>query len=88
MKPILYVILALFALSGCAEKETIADLSQNTAAPMSSYTLKETPAATDSFLIVDSEASNATKRVTIGSLPGVDASATITWTGDHTFQGR
>lgn len=49
------------------QKKTIAEQSAKTKAAMSSYTTKTTPVGNDTFLISDSEASNATKKATLSS---------------------
>jgi len=46
----------------------IADQSAQTKAALSSYPLKTNPVSADTFIISDTEASNATKRVTMGTV--------------------
>lgn len=50
-----------------AQKKSIAEQSAKTKAAMSSYTTKATPVGNDTFLLSDSEASNATKKATLSS---------------------
>lgn len=49
------------------QKKSIAEQSAKTKAAMSAYTTKTTPVGNDTFLISDSEASNATKKATLSS---------------------
>lgn len=80
--PIILLIAAMLALSGCAgglkptdrsktvgqEKQTIAERSAKTKAAMSSYTTKAAPVGADTLLISDSQASNATKKASISTM--------------------
>jgi hypothetical protein len=78
MRNLFYLVLTLIFMAGCAGHESISDLSQQTAAPMSSYPVKETPIGADKLLITDTQDANRTKNVTIESLPFTDTDTTYT----------
>lgn len=66
-KPVRDGVVAPLPGSYQEQKKTIAEQSAKTKAAMSAYTTKTTPVGNDTFLISDSEASNATKKATLSS---------------------